>query len=246
MNRSSFFNEILPSIFSTPDLIPAGDNSLVVYDNKIKDVNFIKKIAREKIKLHGAPILYFPILTNSLDTQFGMDNILKEQTDLVLGAPIDMVATWTPQEYQLDLSKFGVIMPSGSDQQLFIHVDELSDKLQRKPLMGDIIETKLDRTRYKVADVFFGHSNLWENIFCMLTLTKVAYDNYTSQLDVYDETYADTYTKLENVLDMMSGEEVLKSNAEIQEVKRTTDSVTTKPRKKSIDTATLDLMTMVL
>jgi hypothetical protein len=159
-----------------------------------------------------------------------------------------MMATWTPQEYQMDLSKWGVIMPSGSDQQLFIHVDEIEDILGRKPLIGDIIETVLDRTRYKIADVYFGHANLWENIFCMVTLTKVNYDNYTSQLDQYDDndSYKDTYTKLESVLDIMEGTEEHSSNKEIKEEKKKTDTVKPKkPQKRSIDTG-LDIMTMKL
>jgi hypothetical protein len=144
----------------------------------------------------------------------------------------------------MDLSKWGIMMPGGSDQQLFIHVDELEEKLQRKPLVGDIIETTMDRTRYKIADVYFGHANLWENIFCMVTLTKVTYDNYTSQLDKYDEDYKDTYSQLESVLDIMDGTEHHETNAAIQTEKRKTDNPK-KSRKKSIDTA-LDLMTMTL
>lgn len=251
MNRMDFFNEILPTGFKLDKtVIPAGSDSLKVYNNKPKDVQFIKKIAREKVRLNGAPILYFPIDPNSLNsaTSLDFDNTLKDHTDLTLGAPINMVATWTPQEYQIDLSKWGVMMPSGSDQQLFIHVDELTELLGRKPLIGDIIETVLDRTRYKVADVFYGHANLWENIFCMVTLSKATYDNYTQQLDQYDEpgteSYASTYTQLEAVLDVMTGQEFNASNTEIQVEKTKTDSVV-KPRKAALDTA-LDIMTMRL
>jgi hypothetical protein len=251
MNRADFFNEILPTGFKLDKtIVAAGPDSLKVYDNKPKDVQFIKNIAREKTRLNGAPILYFPIDPNSINstTMLDFDNTLKDHTDLVLGKPLAMIATWTPQEYQLDLSKWGVMMPSGSDQQLFIHVDEISEILGRKPLIGDIIEIKLDKTRYKVADVFFGHANLWENIFCMVTLSKATYDNYTQQLDQYDEpgtdSYVDTYTKLEKVLDIMTGNEYLESNAAIQEEKKKTDSAT-KTRKASLDTE-LDIMTMRL
>jgi hypothetical protein len=123
MNRTDFFNEILPTGFKLKtELAPAGEDKRRVYDNKPKDVTFIKRVAREKVRLDGAPILYFPIDPTSANTSnsLGLDNVLKDHTDLVLGAPISMVATWTPQEYQLDLSKWGVIMPQGSDQQLFI------------------------------------------------------------------------------------------------------------------------------
>ncbi len=249
MTRSDFFNEILPQSFQHNNK-ESGPDSRRVYDNKPKDVKFIKRIAREKIRLDGAPIQYFPIdiTTNNSTMGLSEDNILKDHTNLTLCAPISMNATWTPQEYQMDLSKWGVIMPSGSDQQIFIHVDDLSEYLGRKPVVGDIIETILDKTRYKVADVFFGHINLWENIFCMLTLTKTTYDNFTQQLDQYDtginSNYKDTYTKLEEVLDIMSGETFNSSNAEIQVEKVKTDSPT-KPRKKSIDVA-LDIMTMKL
>ena len=251
MNRADFFNEILPMGFKLDsELNESGPNSRKVYNNKPKDVQFIKNIAREKVKLDGAPILYFPIKPESNDSslQLDFDNSLKDHTQLELGPPREMMATWTPQEYQMDLSKWGVIMPSGSDQQLFIHVDELEDILGRKPLIGDIIETVLDRTRYKIADVYFGHANLWENIFCMVTLTKVNYDNYTSQLDQYDEddTYKDTYTKLETVLDIMDGTEKNISNKEIQDEKKKTDTKKpNQPKKRSIDTG-LDIMTMQL
>lgn len=247
MTRTDFFNELIPSSFKIESThVESGPDSYRVYNNKPKDVQFIKNIAREKVRLNGAPILYFPIKPESNKVnELTFDNSLKDHTHLELGAPLNMVATWTPQEYQLDLSKWGVIMPGGSDQQLFIHVDELGEILGRKPLIGDIIETVLDRTRYKIADVYFGHANLWENIFCMVTLSKVTYDNYTSQLDQYDESYKDTYTKLESVLDLMDGTEKIASNSAIQVEKTKTDSVTTKPRKRSVDTG-LDLMTMTL
>jgi hypothetical protein len=230
------------------ELNEAGPQSRKVYANKPKDVKFIKQVAREKVRLDGAPILYFPIKLESNDSsmQLDFDNSLKDHTHLELGPPKQMMATWTPQEYQMDLSKWGVIMPSGSDQQLFIHVDELGEILGRKPLIGDIIETILDRTRYKIADVYYGHANLWENIFCMVTLTKVSYDNYTSQLDQYDEDYKDTYTKLESVLDIMDGTEKPATNEEIKTEKKKTDTVKpNKPQKRSIDTG-LDIMTMKL
>lgn len=254
MNRTDFFNEIMPTSFSlSENASESGPDTLKVYDGKenikLKDIKFIKRIAREKIKLNGAPIKYFPIDPESNDSSSVMefDNVLKDHTDLTLGPPIDMMATWTPQEYQIDLSKWGVMMPAGSDQQLFIHVDELSELLGRKPLVGDIIETVNDTTRYKVADVFYGHANLWENIFCMVTLSKATYDNYTSQLDEYDEpgeNYKDTYTKLEEVLDIMDGSTDHETNAEILDEKTKTDNPE-KPRKRSIDTG-LDLMTMKL
>lgn len=247
MNRTDFLNEIMPAKFTVKGTVEeSGPDSRRVYGNKPKDVAFLKRVTREKIALDGAPIIYFPIKSESNDSSMAMDfeNSLKDHTHLELGPPIDMMATWTPQEYQMDLSKWGIMMPGGSDQQLFIHVDEVEEKLGRKPLIGDIIETTMDRTRYKIADVYFGHANLWENIFCMVTLTKVTYDNYTSQLDQYDDSYKDTYTKLESVLDIMDGSTHHESNAAIQVEKTKTDSPT-KPRKKSIDTA-LDLMTMTL
>ena len=258
MDRNSFFNEILPGGFklnSTYD--DSGPDKLKVHDGKTnikkKDINFIKKIAREKVKINGAPVKYFPIDLDEFNSlshsgkSLNSDNVLGDHTDLVLGAPIDMIATWTPQEYQMDLSKWGVMMPSGSDQQLFFHVDEISEKLGRKPLLGDIIETVRDVTRYKIADVFYGHANLWENIFCMVTLSKVTYDNYTAQLDKYDEpgeNYDDTYTKLEEVLNVMDGTASNASNSEIKEQKLKTTN-RTKPAKRSIDTG-LDIMTMTL
>lgn len=248
MNRTDFLNEIMPASFTVKGTVEeAGPDSRRVYGNKPKDVTFLKRVTREKVALDGAPIKYFPINPDSNNVnELQFDNSLKDHTHLELGAPIDMMATWTPQEYQMDLSKWGIMMPGGSDQQLFIHVDEIEEKLGRKPLIGDIIETELDRTRYKIADVYFGHANLWENIFCMVSLTKVTYDNYTSQLDKYDEddSYKDTYTKLESVLDIMDGSEHHKSNADIQVEKQKTSNVS-KPRKKSVDTA-LDIMTMVL
>ncbi len=247
MNRTDFLNEIMPAKFTVKGTVEeSGPDSRRVYGNKPKDVTFLKRVTREKIALDGAPIIYFPIKPESNDSSMALEfeNSLKDHTHLELGAPIDMMATWTPQEYQMDLSKWGIMMPGGSDQQLFIHVDEIEDKLKRKPLIGDIIETTMDRTRYKIADVYYGHANLWENIFCMVTLTKVTYDNYTSQLDQYDEDYKDTYTKLESVLDIMDGTEHHESNSAIQTEKTKTDSPT-KPRKKSIDTG-LDLMTMTL
>lgn len=254
MDRSSFYNEILPTSFSlNADTVESGPDTLRVYagkDNgKLKDVKYIKRVAREKVRLNGAPVKYFPINTDSLDshTLLQSDNTFKDHSSLELGPPIDMIATWTPQEYQMDLSKWGVMMPAGTDQQLFFHVDELSEKLGRKPLMGDIIEVVNDVTRYKVSDVYYGHANLWENIFCMLTLTKIGYDNYTSQLDKYDEpgeSYKDTFTKLEEVLDVMDGSTNHASNLEIdQERKKTINP--TKPKKRSLDTE-LDLMTMNL
>lgn len=249
MNRTDFFNEILPSAYQNTTK-ESGPDSRRVYANKPKDVKFIKRVAREKIRLDGAPIHYFPIDVTSKNASLGFstDNILQDHTDLILGKPISMNATWTPQEYQMDLSKWGVIMPSGSDQQIFIHVDDLTELLGRKPVVGDIIETLLDKTRYKVADVFFGHINLWENIFCMLTLSKATYDNFTQQLDQYDDglnsNYKETYTKLEEVLDIMTGSTSNPSNAEIQVAKVKTDSPT-QPRKKSIDVG-LDIMTMKL
>ncbi len=250
MNRTDFFNELLPVNFKlTTTIKESGPDSLRVYNNKQKDVLFIKKIAREKVRLHGSPILYFPIKKESnKNVSIEFDNILGDQTHLELDAPREMVATWTPQEYQMDLSKWGVIMPSGSDQQLFIHVDELEEILGRKPLIGDIIETVLDKTRYKIADVYFGHANLWENIFCMVTLSKTTYDNYTAQLDQYDtskESYKKTYTKLESVLNIMDGTTHNASNTAILSAKKSTDGDTNLPRKKSIDTA-LDIMTMHL
>jgi len=247
MNRTEFLNEIMPTAFTIKGTVTeSGPDTRRVYNNKPKDINFIKKITREKIALDGAPILYFPIDpdSNDADMKMDFDNVLKDHTHLELGAPLKMMATWTPQEYQVDLSKWGVMLPAGSDQQLFIHVTELEEILKRKPLVGDIIETVLDKTRYKVSDVFYGHTNLWENIFCMVTLSKATYDNYTSQLDKYDDSYKDTYTKLESVLDIMDGTEHNASNAEIQTQKKKTDSPT-KKRKKSIDTG-LDLMTMTL
>jgi len=247
MTRTDFLNEIMPATFTIKGTITeSGPDSRRVYDNKPKDVDFIKRITREKIALDGASILYFPINpdSNNPSMKLDFDNTLKDHTHLELGPPIDMMATWTPQEYQADLSKWGIMMPAGSDQQLFIHVTELEEKLGRKPLIGDIIETTLNRTRYKISDVYFGHANLWENIFCMVTLSKVTYDNYTSQLDQYDASYKDTYTKLESVLDLMDGSEHHASNAEIQVQKKKTDNPK-KPRKRSIDTG-LDLMTMKL
>lgn len=247
MTRTDFLNEIMPSAFTVKGTVKeSGPDTRRVYNNKPKDIEFIKKIAREKIRLDGAPILYFPIKpeSNNSYNQYDLDNSLKDHTHLELGEPIEMIATWTPQEYQMDLSKWGVMMPAGTDQQLYIHVTELEEKLKRKPLVGDIIETVLDRTRYKVADVYYGNINLWENIFCMVTLTKVTHDNYTSQLDEYDSSYDTTYTQLEKVLDIMDGTEHVKDNAEIQKEKRKTDSPR-KPRKKSIDTE-LDIMTMTL
>lgn len=248
MNRTDFLNEIMPAKFTVKGTVEeSGPDSRRVYGNKPKDVTFLKRVTREKVALDGAPIKYFPIKPESNEVnELSFDNSLKDHTHLELGPPIDMMATWTPQEYQMDLSKWGIMMPGGSDQQLFIHVDEISEKLQRKPLIGDIIETELDRTRYKIADVYYGHANLWENIFCMVSLTKVTYDNYTSQLDKYDEddSYKDTYSKLESVLDIMDGSEHHESNADIQVEKRKTDNKS-KPRKRSVDTS-LDIMTMVL
>jgi hypothetical protein len=246
MNRTDFLNEIMPATYTIKGTVEeSGPDSRRVYGNKPKDVKFLKRVTREKIALDGAPIIYFPIKPESNEVQeMGFDNTLKDHTHLELGKPIGMMATWTPQEYQMDLSKWGIMMPGGSDQQLFIHVDEIEEKLGRKPLLGDIIETELDKTRYKIADVYFGHANLWENIFCMVTLTKITYDNYTSQLDKYEEDYKDTYTKLESVLDIMDGTTHHETNAAIQTEKRKTDN-TSKPRKKSIDTG-LDLMTMTL
>ena len=247
MNRTAFLNEIMPAGFGSSTKA-AGMDALKVYkgtsNNKLKDVAFIKRTAREKVRLNGAPIRYFPIdLTASKTTKALTDNALKDHTDLILGAPIAMMATWTPQEYVLDLSKWGVMMPAGTDQQLFIHVDEISEKLQRKPLIGDIIEVVNDTMRYKVADVFYGNANLWENIFCMVTLTKVTYDEYTSQLDKYDDpngtNYANTYSALNNVLNISSeGKEVLMGSSNDTILKNRTGTYSyMEPPKRSIDTA---------
>jgi hypothetical protein len=253
MNRESFLNEILPTGFSiTHSIKESGPDSLKVYagknNAKLKDIKLIKRIAREKVRLNGAPLKYFPIDPNSKNpnTVFD-DNILKDTNSIVLGEPIDMIGTWTPQEYQMDMSKWGVMMPMGSDQQIFLHVDELSEKLGRKPLIGDIVETVRDVTRYKVTDVFYGNANLWENIFCMLTLNKATYDNYTSQLDKFDdvgENYKDTYAKLEEVLNIMDGKTQIASNEEIKQQKVKSDNPS-KPKKRSLDTE-LDIMTMRL
>lgn len=272
MNRTSFFNELMPAGFGVKTTV-SGIDSLKVYNgtlnNKLKDVDLIKKVAREKVKLNGAPIKYFPIDVTASKNNVGVfEDVLNDQTGVVLGPPIGMMATWTPQEYQLDLTKWGVIMPAGTDQQLFIHVDELTELLKRKPLIGDIIQTINDTMRYRVSDVFYGNANLWENIFCMLTLTKVTYDEYTSQLDKYDastsESYANTYTSLQNVLNLSStGASVLMptSNDTILKDKTSTYAYQ-EPAKRSIDSqvdmiqdtldgvnkpkSSLDIMTMKL
>jgi len=254
MNRNAFFDEIMPSEFKlTQTLNESGPDSLKVHDGtknaKLKDIKFIKRIAREKMRLNGAPIKYFPIDVDSIDRdkRLDYDNILGDHTEVELLAPIAMIATWTPQEYQMDLSKWGVIMPLGSDQQIYIHVDELEEKLGRKPQIGDIIETVRDVTRYKVTDVFFGHSNLWENIFCMITLSKANYDNYTEQLKKYDsvdENYEATYTQLATILNVMDGKEEIYGNVELKEQKKKTE-FTKKPKKRSLDSE-LDIMTMRL
>lgn len=247
MNRTAFLNEIMPAGFG-PNTQAGGANSLRVYkgntNNKLKDVAFIKRTAREKVRLNGAPIRYFPIdVTATKNSAAVLDNALKDHTDVVLGAPVAMMATWTPQEYVLDLSKWGVMMPTGTDQQLFIHVDEISEKIRRKPLIGDIIETVNDTMRYRVADVFYGNANLWENIFCMVTLTKATYDEYTSQLDKYDDPngtkYANTYSALNNVLNISSdGKEVLMNSTNDTILKNRTSTYAYKePAKRSIDTA---------
>lgn len=246
MNRTSFLTEIMPAGFG-PNTNAAGSNSLRVYagtaNNKLKDVAYIKRTAREKVRLNGAPIKYFPIDVNaSKNTSAMLDNALKDHTNLILGAPIPMMATWTPTEYVLDLSKWGVMMPTGTDQQLFIHVDELSEKLRRKPLIGDIIETVNDTVRYRISDVFYGNANLWENIFCMVTLTKATYDEYTSQLDQYDDpngaNYANTYSALNNVLNIATdGTAVLMNTSNNTILKdRTSTYAYNEPDKRSIDT----------
>jgi hypothetical protein len=247
MTREEFFNQLIPKKF-VKDNKTYGEKKLKVYDNKEKDVEFIKKITREKVNLNGAPILYYPIDVEDYEMQkngFDDENILKDYENLKLKEPIEMMATWTPQEYQIDLSKWGVILPNGSDLQLYIHVDELQEKLGRKPLIGDIIETKLDRTRYRVSDVYFGNPNLWENIFCMLMLSKATYDNYTSQLDKFDESYKDTYTKLEETLNLMDGSVSQKENQEIKKASKKLNKTKDKPKKRSLDTE-LDIMTMRL
>ena len=246
MNRTAFLNEILPTGFGL-HTTAAGADSLKVYrgtiNNKLKDVALIKRVAREKVKLTGAPIKYFPIDLNSAKTKAALaDNALGDQTNVELGPPIGMMATWTPMEYQLDLSKWGVMMPTGTDQQLFIHVDELTEKLHRKPTIGDIIETVNDTMRYRVSDVFYGNANLWENIFCMVTLTKATYDTFTSQLDKYSDpneaSYSDTYSALQNVLNISStGANTLMptSNDTILANKASTYAYM-EPAKRSIDT----------
>ena len=243
MTRTEFYNTILPS--SITNLAVDNSNKRKIYNNSDKDIKYIKNLTREKVELDGAPILYFPIIKESNDVKsIDFDNTFQDHTHLKLGKPIEMMASWTPQEYQLDLSKWGVIMPSGSDQQLYLHVDILDEKLKREPLIGDIIETVYDRKRFKIANVFFGNSNFWENIFCMVTLTKVAYDNYTSQLDDYDESYKDTYVALEKTLDITTGKEV--QNAEIKKERKKTISKTKHRKKRSLDTEKLDIMTMKL
>ena len=172
-------NLYLPTGFKLDKtIVAAGPDSLKVYDNKPKDVQFIKNIAREKTRLNGAPILYFPIDPNSINstTMLDFDNTLKDHTDLVLGKPLAMIATWTPQEYQLDLSKWGVMMPSGSDQQLFIHVDEISEILGRKPLIGDIIEIKLN-----------------------LAKLYVRLENWHAAIEIYDRVFQQQPTQHEDI-----------------------------------------------
>jgi len=261
MNGTDFFNELTENI-NIYKYIDDRENKRKIYNNKEKDVKFIKKILREKVNLDGSVIYYFPIKKESAEdaklNDLDFDNILGDHTHLEIDRPIRMMATWTPQEYKLDLSKWGVIMPEGSDQQLYIHVDELEEKLKRKPMIGDIIETEMDRKRYKISDVYYGHANLWENIFCMVTLTKITRDNYTVQLDKYedysdrygDEKYSDTYVSLETKLDIGTGEEKEASNYEIKKKRKKTRSKTVKKEKESLDTELqtndLDLMTMKL
>jgi hypothetical protein len=249
MTRNEFYNQIIPNLFvDDKKLAPSGEDKIKVYENKEKDVGFIKKVTREKVRLNGSPILYFPIDIEDYEFQNNSltgNDVLKDYENLKLKNPIDMIATWTPQEYQLDLSKWGVILPNGSDLQLYIHVDEIEEKLGRKPVIGDIIETKLDRMRYRVSDVYFGNPNLWENIFCMMTLTKVIYDNFTTQLDKYDDEYKDTYTKLEETLDLMDNSVAPKDNQNIKKKAKKLNKTKDKPKKRSLDTE-LDLMTMKL
>lgn len=248
MNRTAFLNEILPTGFGL-NTHASGADSLKVYrgasNNKLKDIALIKRVAREKVKLTGAPIKYFPIDLSSSKTKAALsDNALGDQTGVELGPPIGMMATWTPQEYQLDLSKWGVMMPTGTDQQMFIHVDELTEKLHRKPLIGDIIESVNDTMRYRVSDVFYGNANLWENIFCMVTLTKTTNDSFTSQLDKYtepgDASYSSTYATLQNVLNLSSDgvSTLMPTTNDTILTNRKSTYAYMEPAKKSIDTET--------
>jgi len=242
MTRNDFYAEILPSTILKSTLSTEDKSAMVLYKNKDKDISFIKKVAREKVIKDGAPIKYYRL--REKEEQIFSENILKDQHDLTFYKPISFNAVWTPQEFQMDLGKWGIMMPDGSDQQLYLHVDDIDEYIERKPTVGDIIETLYDKTRYKIADVFYGNMNLWENIYCMVTLTKIQYDNFTAQLDDFDASYKETYTRLENVLDLMDGSEELKSNNEIQETKKKTNS-TIKKNKRTIETS-LDLMTMSL
>jgi len=256
MTINEFYSSLLPNNTLNKNIMyetTEKNKGLKIYNNSEKDVEFLKKVFYEKLENNGSPILYFALKTDNLpDMDF--DNILKDETNLDFDEPIEMMAFFIPQEYQYDLNKFGITIPIGSDLQLFLHIDDTINKLKRKPKIGDVIETEWDRTRYRISDVHFGHNNLWENMFCMLMLTKVTYNNLTQKLDKYDEEYKDVYTKLEEVLNIDKTEIVNKSNEEIRKEKEETNSEfvpsvrgtnTELERFKSNDKS-LDIMTMKL
>ena len=257
MTINEFYSSLLPQTSLKKETMyetSKPGEGLKIYENSQKDVSLIKSFFYEKLQNNGSPVLYFPLKSDTIQNM-DFDNVLRDETNLDFGEPIEMIAFFVPQEYQYDLNKFGITIPIGSDLQLFLHIDDVVNKLDRKPKIGDVIETEWDRTRYRVSDVHFGHNNLWENTFCMLSLTKTSYNNLTQKLDKYDENYKDVYTRLEEVLDLDTGEVINKSNKEIKEVKKKTDSEfvpdergthTELEKFTSNDESPLDLMTMKL
>ena len=96
MDRTAFFNELIPSKFTvkTEELSESGPQSRKVYNNKPKDIKFIKRVTREKVNLDGSPIKYYAIDTDSdNNVSMGFDNSLKDHSHLVLEAPIDMIVS---------------------------------------------------------------------------------------------------------------------------------------------------------
>jgi len=256
MTINEFYESLLPqdtlnrnTVYETSD----KNKGLKVYKNSEKDIKLIKSVFYEKLQNNGSPVLYFPLKKSEVN-EMDFDNVLQDETSLDFGEPVEIIAFFVPQEYQYDLNKFGITIPIGSDLQLFLHIDDVINKLDRKPKIGDVVETEWDRTRYRVSDVHFGHNNLWENTFCMLSLTKATYNNLTQKLDKYDEGYKDVYTRLEEVLELDTGEITNKSNKEIKEVKEKTNSefvpdvrgTNTEIEKFESNDKTIDIMTMKL
>lgn len=202
MDRNSYLNQLVP--FSNPSghSQPLATLNRGIYNNRPKDLKLIRNMLKEKVHLHGSSIMYYAIDTTNITTNaqgaFDLDTMGEGDFDFLY--PKMIYALWNPVEYKIDLSKFGVIMPEGSDLQVYLHVDDIQEIIGRKPITGDILETEYDHLRYQVSDVFYGQANLWDNIFCMLTLSIVNSTDMTSKISQFNPLDDTVYVNMAGVL----------------------------------------------